>query len=264
MVRLGGLDMLAGASPAEVWPIASPLLSDPSAGVRIRTATLLASVPTASQPPGDREKFMNAAAEFVAAQRQNADRPESRTALANFFARRGSAAEAETEYRAALRLNPQFTPAAANLADLFRISARNTDGERVLREALLVSPADAALHYSLGLTLIRLKKREDAIRELQRATELAPDNARYAYVYGVGLRSLGRPDDALNVFNANLARHPADRDTLSTLVEITMQSGDFRTALQHAKQLDQVLPGDSHLSGLIAELSRRVERSENR
>ena len=103
MVRIGGLDMLAGAAPMEIWPIAAPLLSDPSAGVRIRVASLLASVPTASQPTADRDRFSKAAAELVAAQRQNADRPESRTALANFFARQGSPAEAEAEYRAALR-----------------------------------------------------------------------------------------------------------------------------------------------------------------
>ena len=102
MVRLGGLEMLAGSSPTEIWPVASPLLSDPSPGVRIRTATLLAAVPTASQPTADRDAFAKAAAEFVAAQHQNADRPEARTALANFFARRGSAADAEAEYRAAL------------------------------------------------------------------------------------------------------------------------------------------------------------------
>jgi tetratricopeptide (TPR) repeat protein len=258
MVRLGGLDMLAGTSPIEIWPVASPLLSDASPGVRIRAATLLAPVPTASQPASDREAFAKAAAELIAAQRQNADRPESRTTLANFFARRGSAADAEAEYRAALRINPQFTPAAANLADLFRTLGRNTDGERVLRDALLLSPADAAIHYSLGLALIRLTRREEALIELQQAAELAPDRARYAYVYAVGLRSLGRRDEALNTLRVNAVRHPRDRDTLSALIEITSQTGDFKSALGYAEQLSGVGAEDARLSGLIAELRRRI------
>src|SRR5690348_12904270 len=50
----------------------------------------------------DRASFEKAAAEFVAAQRLNADRPESRTALGNFLVNRGRPAEAETEFKAAL------------------------------------------------------------------------------------------------------------------------------------------------------------------
>ena len=89
MVRIGALDMLEGVPPSQIWPLVSPLLADSSRGVRIKAADLLAAVPAASQPPADREKFELAAAEFVAAQRLNADRPESRSALGNFYARRG-------------------------------------------------------------------------------------------------------------------------------------------------------------------------------
>ena len=67
----------------------SMLLADPVRGVRIKAASLLASVPTASQRPADRARFDASAEEFVAAQRANAERPEARTTLANFFAQRG-------------------------------------------------------------------------------------------------------------------------------------------------------------------------------
>ncbi len=43
--------------PSRIWPLASPLLSDPVRGVRIRAASLLAGVPTASQPRADRARF---------------------------------------------------------------------------------------------------------------------------------------------------------------------------------------------------------------
>ena len=54
MVRIGALNMLEGVPPDQLWRLISPLLSDPSRGVRIRAATLLAAVPTASQPVTDR------------------------------------------------------------------------------------------------------------------------------------------------------------------------------------------------------------------
>ena len=84
MVRIGALDMLANVSPSQIWPLVAPLLTDSNRGVRIHAAALLAAVPSASQPPADREPFQRAAAEFVAAQRLNADRPEARSALGKF------------------------------------------------------------------------------------------------------------------------------------------------------------------------------------
>src|SRR5262249_42581890 len=95
MVRIGALEMLANVPAAQIWPLVSPLLADSNRGVRIRAVALLAAVPAASQPPADREPFERAAAEFVAAQRLNPDRPEARSALGNFYARRGLSADAE-------------------------------------------------------------------------------------------------------------------------------------------------------------------------
>ena len=141
MVRIGALDMLETVPVNQIWPLASPLLSDPSRGVRIRVASLLAVVPTANQPPADRERFDRAASEYIGAQRFNADRPESRSALGSFFAKRGRAVDSETEYKAALRLSPQFAPAAVDLADLYRALGRDADGEAILRAALIASPA---------------------------------------------------------------------------------------------------------------------------
>src|SRR5262249_8144218 len=152
-----------------------------------KAADLVAAVPAATQPPADREKFDRAAAEFVAAQRLNADRPESRSKLGNFYARRGFSADAETEYRAALRLNPQYVPGAINLADLYRQLGRDLEGVNVLRAAITVSPPDAGIHYALGLALTRLKRQTEALDELHRASELDRESVRYAYVYAVAL-----------------------------------------------------------------------------
>jgi hypothetical protein len=56
-------------------------LSDPVRGVRIRAASLLPWFrPPTSRPPTAND-FERAAAEFIDAQRFNADRPESRSAL---------------------------------------------------------------------------------------------------------------------------------------------------------------------------------------
>ncbi len=260
MVRLGALDMLESAPPTQVWSLAAPLLSDRSRGVRIRAASLLAVVPTENQPSADRERFERAAAEFVAAQRLNADRPESRSALGSFFAKRGRSDEAEAEYKAALRLSAQYVPAAINLADLYRSLGRDRDSEDVLRAAITAAPQDAGLHYSLGLVLVRLKQSEDALGELHKATELDPSQARYAYVYAVALRSDGRGNEAIAALKENLARHPNDRDTLSALISFGRESGDISSALEYAQNLLRIAPDAPGLTDLIQDLRRQVSK----
>jgi predicted CXXCH cytochrome family protein len=230
MVRIGALDMLERVPANQLWPLVSPLLSDANRGVRIRAAALLAALPTAGQPAADHEPFEHAAAEFVAAQRLNADRPEARAALGNFYARRSLTAEAEAEYQAALRLSPQYAPAAINLADLYRQLGRDGEGESVLRTAIEASPRDAGLHHALGLALTRLKRADEAISELRRAAELEPDRARYAYVFAVALHSAGRGEEAIAVLKDGLAKHPEDRDVLLALITFNRDAGELPTA----------------------------------
>jgi predicted CXXCH cytochrome family protein len=258
MVRIGALDALGDLPPAQIWPLVSPLLSDSIRGVRIRAVALLAAVPTASQPPADRERFEHAAAELIAAQRLNADRPEARSMLANFQARRGRLGEAEAELKAALRLDPQFAPAAINLADLYRQTERDAEGEDVLRMALAASPRDAGLHHALGLVLTRLKRPEEALAELRQATDLQPERPRYAYVYAVALNSAGRSSEAMTVLKQNLTRHPGDRDTLQALMSFNRDAQNFAAALEYANLLSRLNPDDLHLQALIDSLHRQI------
>lgn len=255
-VRLGALDMLEGLSSGQLWSIAGSALTDQVRGVRIRAAELLASVPASGLAKVDREVFARAAAEFISAQRANADRPQARTALGNFAMRQGNVGEAEAEFRAALRLDPLFSAAAVNLADLYRTQGRDSEGESVLRDALAKSPGEASLHHALGLTLVRAKRLDAALEELRRAAELDPEQPRHAYVYAVGLHSAGRRGDALAVLKTNLQRHASDRETLSALVNFSREAGDVSSALDYAEKLAKLMPGDAALSQLIQNLRR--------
>jgi predicted CXXCH cytochrome family protein len=261
-VRLGSLDMLQNVPASQLWPVVSQSLSDPVRGVRIRAAYLLSGIPIEQLTDEDRKTLDQANQEFIAAQKLNADRPEARAMLANFYVRQGQMAEAEGEYKAALRLSPAYAPAAANLADLYRQLGRDDDAGVVLRRALGASPQDAGLHHALGLTLVRLNRQAEAIDELRRATELEPDSARYAYVYAVGLDSAGHSADATKVLKENLARHPNDRDTLTALIGLSRNEGDNATALAYAERLAQIKPTDPSLAKLIKDLRGQISRDK--
>ena len=260
VVRIAGLDVLEAVPAGEAWPLVSPLLSDPVRGVRIRAASVLATMPTGGLSASDRERLDRAVNELIAAQRLNADRPEARSMLGHFYARRGQTAEAETEYRAALELSPAFAPASANLADLYRQLRREAEAENVLRKGIELSPQDAGLHHALGLALVRAKRGEDALAELARAAELEPARARYAYVYAVALDANGRRGEAIEVLKESLTRHPGDRDALLALLGFYRGAGDIAAALHYAEQLAQAEPGNAELKRLIETLRRQVEK----
>ena len=257
VVRIGALDMLEALATQQLWPLASASLSDPVRGVRIRAAELLASVPASSRPASDGDAFERAAAEFVASQKFNADRPDARTSLGNFYVRKGNTTGAEAEYRAAIRLDPTFSAAAVNLSDLYRQLGRDGDGERVLRDALSRSEQNAALHHALGLALVREKKPDAALAELGRAAALEPAQARYSYVYAVGLNSMGRRDDALAVLKSTLQQHPNDRDTLLAVIIFSREGNDLAAALEYAERLARLVPEDRGISNLIDEIRRQ-------
>jgi predicted CXXCH cytochrome family protein len=256
MMRIGALDMLTNVPAAQIWPLVSPLLSDSVRGVRIKAASLLASVPTTSQPQADRARFDAAANEFVAAQRANAERPEARTTLANFLAQRGRATEAEAEYKAALQLSPHYATAAINLADLYRALGRDGEGESTLRAALAASPREAGLQHALGLALTRLKRPDEALTAFRQAAEFAPDSAHYAYVFAVALHSSGRRDEAMTALKQTLKDHPGNPEILQALVSFSRIAGDPAAALSYAEQLAGITPEDRNLARLIDELRR--------
>jgi tetratricopeptide (TPR) repeat protein len=258
MVRIGALDALSDLPLDQRWSIASPLLSDPIRGVRIRTVSLLGDAPAARLSESDRRRLDRAADEFIAAQKFNVERPEARSTLGAFYARRGRTGEAEAEYKAALRLSPQFTGASINLADLYRQTGREDDGERVLRSALNSVPGDSGLHHALGLSLVRLKRLDEALVELRRAADLDRNNAQYAYIYGVALHSAGRPQEAIAYLKDGLAAHPQNRDMIMAIVSFSREAGDIATALQYAEQAVRIAPDDPPVSDLVDQLRRQV------
>jgi len=167
-----------------------PLLGDPSRSVRMQAARSLAPLADDAFDATTLPAFKAASAEFIAAERFNADRPEHRTNLGGFLAERGETLAAEAEYQAALKLDPRFVPAWANFADLRRLQGREAEAEATLRDGLKLTPDAAALHHALGLSLVRQQRKAEALRELERATELEPGNPRYKYVYDIAVQEL--------------------------------------------------------------------------
>jgi tetratricopeptide (TPR) repeat protein len=243
-VRMAAVQVLASADAATRLRFLPRMLADPVRVVRMDAARGLAGEPEQRLALADRAAFERGLAEYVAAQRFNADRPEAQAALGTLHLARGEWEDAIASFRAALKLDPTFAEAAVNLADLYRVRGLDAEGERVLREALQAAPRSALAAHALGLALIRQKRVPEAVAALGEAARLAPDDARFAYVYGVALHDTGKPAEAIKVLAESLRRHPYDRDTLVALGTYEREAGRVDAARARAKVLRELEPDD--------------------
>ncbi|NTV86003.1 MAG: tetratricopeptide repeat protein [Burkholderiaceae bacterium] len=213
-VRGGALAGIANLPLEQRWQLAAPLLHDDVRMLRIEAAGQFAGVPVERMTAEQRSDMERASAEYLAAQKQNADIPEGRANLGNFYAARGEFALAEAAYQSAIKLDPDWIPAYVNLADLLRQMQRDPEAEQTLRAGLERHPDAAALNFSLGLLQVRAKNLNDAIGSLKRAAKQEPGNAHYSYVYVVALHSAGQAREAQAVLGQALKRIPGDRSLL--------------------------------------------------
>ena len=237
LVRLGALQSVAQIPVASRLSLVEPLLSDPIRSIRMEAARVLAGVAASQLSPDGAAAFERAAAEYVAAQRYNADRNEARVNLGTFLAEFGDFVGAEAELRSAIRMQPSSIPAYVNLADVYRALGRDADGERLLREGLVSAPKSGVLHFALGLALTRLNRGDTALREFARAAGLEPGNARFAYVHAIALHSAGKVDAAIARLRSALTAHPDDGDILAALVKFYEARGESAQAQRYANQL---------------------------
>ena len=237
LIRRAALDGLDGLPPPQRAALATPLLSDPVRAVRIGAARLLAS---SARDEASRPAFEAALAEYIAAQRENADRPEGHLNLGSLYVDLHQFEQAQAELNKAIELDPAFVPAYVNLADLQRAQGTERRAEETLRRALRVVPSSVPLHHALGLSLVRQQRAKEALAELAIAAKTAPQDPRYAYVYGVALHDLGDVRASVAVLDAALVRYPGDRDLLGALASYANERGDPQAAARYDARLRQL------------------------
>lgn len=259
MARAAAVAVFANADAATKREALIPLLSDETRLVRIDAARALAGEAEAGFSDAEKSAFEKALAEYEAAQRFNAERPESQANLGTLNLARGKDEAARAAYEKALALDPTFAPAAISLADILRSGGDEAGAEAALRKSLARNPESGALSHALGLSLIRQKRLGEAMASLEQAARQAPDDARFAYVYGVALHDSGAMRKAVEALARALARHPFDRDILAALASYEAEAGDYAAALPHAERLAELEPEDRSIQGMAAAIRAMVK-----
>ncbi len=188
LVRMAAADA-AGADPEAAAGVLVPLLRDPVRAVRIAAARGLAPLAGGGLPVAARADFAAAAAELMASDLAEADRPEGEVAAGALAAAMGDLQRASRAYDLALALSPGFAPALINRADLLRIEGRDAEARDILEALIARKPGDAEAQHALGLLLIRQGSLALALPHLRAAAASAPRNVHYAYVLDLALQA---------------------------------------------------------------------------
>ena len=256
-MRAAAVAALASADPRVRLALLPPLLSDEVRVVRMEAARALAGETEQQLSPGDRKRFQIALDEYIAAQRFNAERPESQVNLAALYRARGQVDEAEAALLKAIEIDRTFVPAPVTLAELRRTrgeeSAAEADAERSPRGSAPIPPRSCTRS---GCRWCARSESEEALDKLNEAAKLAPEQARFSYVAGVALHDAGKPAEGLAVLEAALTRHPYDRDILYALASYELQAGQYSSALQRAELLRELEPENPQFDQLLATLKR--------
>ena len=129
--------------------------------------------------------------------------------------------------------------------------------EKVVRQRKDIRVA----YLDMGAALMQMKRYPEALSLLARAADLLPDNARYSYVYAVALNSSGQASKAITILEQAHRRRPADRDVLVALVTIERDRGGAQAAIQYARELAALSPGDPQAQQLLTDLLKRGGQS---
>jgi tetratricopeptide (TPR) repeat protein len=259
LLRLGALQGLSGwASSAlgatSLIEAVSPLLDDRHLAVRMEAARILAPL-RASLPAGPRrEAVERGIGAYIEAQLARGETAEAHLNLGSLLLDLGDVQVAESAYRTAIRRNPSFAPAYLNLADLLRAAERDAEGETVLRDGLRRALPRDALHFSLAMLLVRGERLDEAIVELERATDENPTGLRYALALALTLEKNGDREGALAILRDAHVRMPHDIEVLRVLLARAMERGDSPRALDYARKLLALEPGDGDVRAVVERL----------
>jgi len=253
LVRQGALTALESV-PQEQRIIALPAVWDEVRSVRIQAARLLAAYPAGKLREDRQAKLDGVIEEYIQSQQFNAERPEAQLNLAGVYQDRQQFIKAETAYRRALQLQAKFVPAYVNFAHMLSNRGRETEAANLLEAGILELPQSADLYHALGLSNIRQQKTTEAIEYLGKAALLEPANRRYQYVFAVGLQSTGQMNKAIEVLQASLKNYPDDPEIIYALVTFNRDAGAKQAALEYARKLQALLPGNPDIENLVKSL----------
>ncbi len=257
ILRLAATRSLEFLPPEQRFRVLLPRAIDPSRGVRMEAARLLAAVPLDQLDQASRGVLEKLFDEYLEVLGMDADMPGVQLQLGLFYAAQQQLTEAEQAYRQALAVNPQFLPALLNLADLYRVAGRDAEARTLLQEGIRIAPELGTAYHALGLLETRAGNQQRALEQLARAAGLEQDGVRHRYVYAIALHDAGQINAAIDNLKRLHQRYPDDLDILLALVNYCSEANRVDEAKYYARELQRRAGNNPQLQGMLNAILNR-------
>jgi len=254
LVRAAALESLAMIPSQQSLQAIVGANTDELRLVRIRAAAALSAYPDLKVGGEYGESIKKADAEHVTSLLARPDQWSSHYNLGNYYLNRGELKEAISCYDRALTIEPRAVMVLVNGSIAYSRMGDLPKCEESLQKALRTSPENGAALFNMGLLkaelndprlaesylkaalkhdpqmaqaaynlcIITSKDRiNDAVAWCRKATELSPQNPEYSYTLAFYLNQQGERDEAVNLLKAIIEKHPAYRDAVMLLGEIS-------------------------------------------
>ncbi|NLE33901.1 MAG: tetratricopeptide repeat protein [Bacteroidales bacterium] len=228
-----------------------PLLNDPVKGIRSEAGIRLSEVREDQLSPAARKARRAALDEYREINLYNADFPGGLFNLGIMYANAGNLAGAGAAYREALEVDDQFYMAKVNLATVYAQQGEHGEAERLLRELLREHPELHELNSSLAMLLAEQGRYGESREFFLKAAKLMPEQTRILYNLGLLENTMGNTSAAERYLLSALERAPGSYDYLYALTTFYLEHGKKDKALNYARQLADLFPGDPTTRQLV-------------
>jgi tetratricopeptide (TPR) repeat protein len=183
-----------------------------------------------------------AKAEFIAAQKVDANDAMGFFNLGLLLQQQGHPAEAEGQYRAATNLWPTYIAAYSGLGQVSEVQGKFADAEAAYSKVVQFNPVNASAHKSLARVCAARGEFARAETEYRETIYYDPTEAGAHYHLGNVLVKQHKADEAAEHFRAAIKIHPNYAEAHYQLATYLEQHKQIAEALEHYRAAVQLKP----------------------
>jgi tetratricopeptide (TPR) repeat protein len=242
-------------SQAEV-ELMLPLLLDETKALRTEAVRVLIAIGEEQIPQKYKEPYRKALEEYKQVLIYNAEFPNGKFGLANFYYNQNDLKNAEKFYLAALKQDKELHYIKLNLATLYNRMKQNDKAELLFKDYLKYEPDNADALYSYGLLLSEMGKYDESLNRLLEAAAKAPDRPRVHHNIAMMYDFMDKKTEAERFLKKEIAV-VNDLNSNLELLKYYIDNKQTQKALDFATQLQKQFPDAQEVKQVIEGLRQQ-------
>ena len=203
-----------------------PLLYDETKAVRLECYQKLSNVEMALIPESYKDALRNVQAENLEVLKYNADFPNGKYNLANYYYLQNDYKKSEVFYLKAIEQDEELFVAKMNLSFLYSAMGEPLKAENILKAFIEEMPDHPDALYNYGLILSENKKYRESLKYLIQASDLMPENSRVDYNIAMLYDFFGEKTNAEKYLLIAIDKMPDEVSNYSNLLNFYIQNND--------------------------------------